>query len=188
MERLQAGEDAAFEELVRGYGGRMLAVARRMLRNDDDARDAVQDAFLRAFRAIGDFEARAKLGTWLHRIVVTSSLMKLRRRKRKPAVSIEEMLPAFQADGHRVVPGNPWTRPGSFAAECAETRATVREAIDELPDDYRTVLLLRDVEQLDTSETAGVLDVTVAVVKTRLHRARLALRGLLEDRYRAGAL
>ena len=189
VERLRAGEDEAFEELVRRFGGRMLAAARRMLRDEEDAKDAVQDAFLRAFRGLPDFEARAAIGSWLHRILITSCLMKLRSRRRKPPpASIDDFLPSFHADGHRVIPANAWRDPAAFSAERAETRQIVLEAIDELPDDHRTVILLRDVEDLDTRETAELLDISPPAVKTRLHRARLALRRLLENRYRAGAL
>ncbi len=90
LERLRSGDDAAFEQLVREHGGRMLAVARRFLRQEEDARDAVQDAFLSAYRALEDFEGNARLSTWLHRIVVNAALMKLRTRRRKPERSIED--------------------------------------------------------------------------------------------------
>ena len=99
-ERLLAGEEGAYEELVRRYGGRMLAVARRFLPVEEDARDAVQDAFLSAFRSIDRFEGHAQLSTWLHRIVVNASLMKLRTRRRHPEQSIEELLPGYLEDGH----------------------------------------------------------------------------------------
>jgi RNA polymerase sigma-70 factor (ECF subfamily) len=108
LARLKAGDDAAYDELVRAYGGRLLAVARRFLRSEDDARDAVQDAFLSAFRSIERFEGNARISTWLHRIVVNASLMKLRTRRRKPEQSIEELLPGFVEDGHMEAPASPW--------------------------------------------------------------------------------
>ena len=116
LERLRAGEAAAFERLVREQGGRMLAVARRFLREDEDARDAVQDAFLSAFRSLDSFEGQAKLSTWLHRIVVNAALMKLRARKRRPEESIEELLPRFLEDGHQAEPATPWPAPRSRIA------------------------------------------------------------------------
>jgi RNA polymerase sigma-70 factor (ECF subfamily) len=179
-ERLRAGEEAAFEELVRAYGGRMLAVARRFLPSEEDARDAVQDAFLSAFRAIGRFEGQAKLSTWLHRIVVNAALMKLRTRRRKPEQSIEDLLPGFLEDGHLAHQALEWRKPAEDPVEREQLRALLRESIDQLPGDYRNVLLLRDIEEFDTEETAQLLKVSVAAVKTRLHRARQALRGLLE--------
>jgi RNA polymerase sigma-70 factor (ECF subfamily) len=181
--RLRAGDDAAFAELVRANAGRLLAVARRMLRSEEDARDALQEAFVQAFRGIGRFEGGARLSTWLHRIVVNASLMKLRSRGRRPEQPIEELLPRFYEDGHRIDPGPPWRQLGPDPVEQRETRTLVREAIDRLPETYRNVLLLRDIEGLDTEETARLLDVKVDTVKVRLHRARQALRALLSPHF-----
>jgi RNA polymerase sigma-70 factor (ECF subfamily) len=179
--RLRGGDEAAYVQLVREQGGRMLAVARRLLRSEDDAADAVQEAFISAFRAIAGFEGGARLSTWLHRIVVNASLMKLRTRARRPEVSIEELLPKFFEDGHHVEEPSEWRSSGPLAAmERQEVRELVRREIDKLPADYRTVLMLRDIEGLDTKETAELLGVTPNAAKIRLHRARLALRTLLD--------
>lgn len=180
LERLRAGDADAFEELVRTHGGRMLSVAKRMLRNEDDAGDAVQDAFLSAFRAIERFEGGSQLGTWLHRIVVNAALMKLRTRRRKPEEPLDPLLPRFLEDGHMAEPARSWAVPGDEAIERRELRELVFEQIAALPETYRTILLLRDVEGLDTDETAAALAISTGAVKTRLHRARQALRGLLE--------
>lgn len=182
--QLQAGSDSAFEVVVRTYGGRMLAVARRMLGSDEDAQDAVQEAFLSALKAIGQFEQQSKLGTWLHRIVVNVALMKLRSRRRKPEALIDDLLLKFLDDGHQAQPAVDWRDTADVALMKSETRALVRECIQQLPEIYRTVLVLRDIEELDTDESAQMLGVTVAVVKTRLHRARLALRTLLDQHFR----
>ena len=187
VRRLQAGEDAAFEELVRHNTARLLAVARRMLRSEDDARDAVQEAFGQAFRAIGRFEGGSRLSTWLHRIVVNASLMKLRTRGRKPEQPIEELLPRFYEDGHRIDPGPAWRLEGPDPVESRELRELVRASIDRLPEIHRNVLLLRDIEELSTEETARMLDVTVETVKVRLHRARQALRTLLTPHFASEA-
>jgi RNA polymerase sigma-70 factor (ECF subfamily) len=181
--RLRAGDEAAFDMLVRTHAGRLLAVARRMLRAEEDARDAVQEAFLQAFRAIGRFEGGARLSTWLHRIVVNACLMRLRTRSRKPEQPIEELLPRFYEDGHRIDPGSPWRSEGIDPVEQRQVAALVRDAIDRLPDLYRNVLLLRDIEGLDTEETARLLDVKADTVKVRLHRARQALRALLAPHF-----
>ena len=184
--RLRAGDETAYAELVRTQGGRMLAVARRLLRSDDDAADAVQDAFISAFRAIASFEGGARLSTWLHRIVVNAALMKLRTRSRRPEVSIDDLLPKFYEDGHHVDEPGEWKSPAQLdALERRETRNLVREQIDKLPEDYRTVVMLRDIEGLDTKETAELLGVTPNAAKIRLHRARLALRTLLDPFMRA---
>ena len=182
--RLRAGEETAFEELVRTHGGRMLSVARRLLRDPDEAQDAVQDAFLSAFRSLEKFEGGARLSTWLHRIVVNAALMKLRTRRRKPETSIEELLPRFLEDGHQAQPAVAWKLPADQALERAQLGELVRRRIDELPETYRTVLLLRDVEDLDTAETAEFLGIAPNAVKTRLHRARQALRTLLDAELR----
>lgn len=184
LERLRAGEDAAYEELVHAYGGRLLAVARRFLRNEEEARDALQDAFLSAFRSIDRFEGQARLSTWLHRIVVNASLMKLRTRRRKPETPIEDLLPGFLEDGHMERPAAEWRRAGEDEAERNDLRALVLEKIQELPEGYRNVLMLRDIEELDTEEAAGQMGISTGAVKTRLHRARQALRSLLEPHLR----
>lgn len=180
LERLRAGEAAAFEELVRSAGPRLLAVTRRLLRNEDDARDAVQDAFLSAFRALAGFDGNCQLVTWLHRIAVNAALMKLRGKKRRPEAPIDDLLPDFDDTGHHRNSIEPW-RPEPLAAlEREEVRSGVRAAIDRLPDSYRAVLLLRDIEEMSTGETARVLGLSENAVKVRLHRARQALRTLLD--------
>ena len=183
LEGLRAGEDAAYETLLRAYSGRMLAVARRFMANEDDAREAVQEAFVSAFRAMDRFEGESRISTWLHRIVVNACLMKLRTRRRKPEESIDDLLPKFAENGHMQVSGTGWESADRLL-ESSQTRATVREAIERLPDAYRTVLLLRDIEEFDTEQTAEALGLTKAAVKTRLHRARQALRTLLDEQFR----
>lgn len=188
LDRLRAGEDSAYEELVRTYSPRLLAVARRVVGNDEEARDVIQDAFLNAFRSLRNFHGDARLSTWLHRIVVNSALMKLRTRKRKPEESIEPLLPAFLSDGHYAEKFSSWGEQADAALSRTETQELVRRHIDELPESFRTVLVLRDIEGLDTEETARVLDTTPNAVKIRLHRARAALRSLLAPHIGRGEL
>jgi RNA polymerase sigma-70 factor (ECF subfamily) len=176
----------AFEELVRRYSGRLLRAARRVLDSEEDARDALQDAFVAAFRALGDFEATARLSTWLHRIVINASLMKLRTRRRKPEEEIELYLPRFVEDGHQVESSIAWPEPADAMLERKELRSLVRATIERLPESYRVVLVLRDLEELSTEETAAMLGASPNAVKIRLHRARQALRGLLDPHLRAG--
>ena len=186
VEALRRQEDDAYEYLVRTYSGRMLVVARRFLGQDQDAQDAVQDAFLSAFKAIPDFEGNSKLSTWLHRIVVNACLMKIRTRKRKPEKPVEDLLPNFVADGHRDRVEPSWAITYDTAVQSRETRDLVRHQIEQLPESYRTVLLLRDIEQLSTEETAARLNLSVSAVKTRLHRARQALKTLLDPHMNGG--
>jgi RNA polymerase sigma-70 factor (ECF subfamily) len=176
---LKAGDDWAFEAVVRMYGGRLLAVARRYVRNDEDAADVLQSAYLSAFKAIAGFEGSAQLATWLHRIVVNCALMKLRTRRRKPEESIDDLLPVFLDDGHHAEQFAAWTTSADVLLEQGRTRQLVRSCIDELPEGYRTVLLLRDIEERSTQEVAELLLLTPTAVKVRLHRARQALATLL---------
>jgi len=185
--QLRAGDEAGYEQVVRTYGGLLLAVARRIVDTEEDARDVVQDAFLNAFKSFARFEGNAKLSTWLHRIVVNAALMKLRTRKRKPEQSIESMLPSFLDDGHHEERFQSWDEPVDKVMERKEARELVRQQIDALPEGYRTVLVLRDIEGLDTEETAKGLGLSVNATKIRLHRARQALRTLLAPHFRSAA-
>jgi RNA polymerase sigma-70 factor (ECF subfamily) len=180
LARLRAGDEDAFETLVRNEGARLLSRARTMLGDEDDARDAVQEAFLSAYKALDRFSGRSTLSTWLHRIVINAALMKLRSRKRRPEVAIEDLLPEFDHHGQRVGIESTWEETAQDLAEREELREQVRDRIERLPEPYRTVLLLRDIEGLDTQETARVIGISGGLVKVRLHRARQALKTLLE--------
>jgi len=178
LTRLQRGDEAAFELMVRRYGGRMLAVARRLVRDEEEARDAVQDAFLSAFRSVHRFEGGCQLSTWLHRIVVNSALMRLRSRRRHPECSIEELLPVFGPDGHRALRPED-DLPVDESLIRGQLVSLVRTCVDDLPDGYREVYLLRDIDEVSTDETASMLGITPNAVKIRLHRARQALMALV---------
>lgn len=188
IERLRQRDEASYELLVRRYGPRMLAVARRFLHHEQDAQDALQEAFLSAFRSIDRFDGRSSLATWLHRIAVNAALMKLRAAKRRRELALEELSPA--TDGGRRQPNLADTR--SISAETrllrAECKRLVRDCIASLPARHRVVLLLREVEELDTAETAGLLGITENAVKIRLHRARHALASALRVRLPAMGL
>ncbi|MHC5023186.1 MAG: RNA polymerase sigma factor [Planctomycetota bacterium] len=181
VEGLRRGDEDAFERLVRDHGPRLLAVTRRILGNDADAQDALQDAMISAYKSIDRFQAQSRLGTWLHRVAINAALQKLRRRRSRPEASIQDLLPKYDDSGHRVEITPTWTSTGDELLERDETRRLVRERILELPEDYRDVVLLRDIEGLETQEAASVLSISPGAVKTRLHRARQALRTLLEQ-------
>ncbi|MBN9118581.1 MAG: sigma-70 family RNA polymerase sigma factor [Planctomycetes bacterium] len=169
--RLRTGDGDAYRHLFRTHAGAMAVVARRFFGDTPDAAEAVQDAFVSAFRAMSAFEGTAALGTWLHRITVNACLLKLRGRKRSRLVPLE-------GDSHTadapVCDG---------ALSQAETCARVRAGVDQLPEAYRTVIRLRDLEGLSTEETAARLGTNCGAVKTRLHRARQALRAVLEPQF-----
>jgi len=186
VEGLRAGDGAAFETLLDRYGGKLLRLARRFCESEEDARDALQDAMVAVFKSIGNFESNSMLSTWLHRIVVNACLMKLRsKRRRGDEIDIEDYLPRFQEDGHQVEPSEPWAESAQSMLERDELRALVRDSIARLPENYRTVLQLRDIEEMSTEEVAEILGITTNAVKIRLHRARQALRALLDEQLKS---
>jgi len=184
---LQAGAPQAYELFVRTNVARIKAVAERYLRNEEDANDVVQETFLSAFKAIGRFEGKSQLSTWLHRIAVNAALMKLRTLERKGEETCEEeldeLLPRFVGLGAHSAPQRAFGELPDEGLLRAETQFFVRQCIDQLPDAYRTALLLRDIEGFENEEVARQLRITVNAAKIRIHRARQALRTLLEPRF-----
>jgi RNA polymerase sigma-70 factor (ECF subfamily) len=178
--RLRRGDPAAWEEVVRSQGGRLLAAARRIVRDDALAEDCLQNAFIQAYEKIGSFEERSLLSTWLHRIVVNAALMSVRSRGRREEEPLDDLLPVFDEYGHRVAECRPRPASPEELLGRAEARQILDEAVERLPESHRTVLVLRDFEELSTEEVAEVLDITPNAVKIRLHRARAALKTLLE--------
>jgi len=168
------------ERLVRDNIGWMLALAQRMLGDRAIAEDIVQDAFIAAFRGLPTFEGRSSVKTWLHRITVNASLMKLRQLKRLGEQSIDEYLPEFDQYDCRIEA--PWSNlaRAEDILENEQLRVLVSEKIATLPDAYRIVLQLRDIEGYDTGEVAELIGISASNVKVRLHRARAALKKLLE--------
>ena len=177
---LKAGEPSAAEILVRSHAGAMIAAAQRILGERSLAEDCAQEALIKALAKIGDFEERSSLKTWLHRITVNQALMKLRARRNVTHVPIDDWLPSFDENACRVE--GSWT---SLATpdeifDQKDRRDLVHRMIDQLPESYRMVLKLRDIEELSTREVAEGLGISEANVKVRLHRGRSALKNLLE--------
>lgn len=180
FDRLKDGEPQAFEELVREFGGRMRATAVRLLMDEAEADDAVQDAFLSAFRNLATFEGRASLGTWLHRITINAALMRLRSRGRRKETELDGLLPRFTENGVFQTSQTPLHESADEPAQRDELRRRVRGHIAELPETHRVALCLRDLEGLPHKEVAQILDISENAAKLRVHRARQALRALLE--------
>lgn len=181
VRRIIAGDETGFELLVRRHGGRLLAVARRITGNEADAHDCLQEALIKCFTSMHQFEGRAGLGTWLHRIVVNVSLMRLRSQTRSREDSLDELQPEFDSQGMRVEDAPlSHTKEIESLYEQGQTRAAIRAAIDRLPNEYRAIVIARDIEQLSTAETAELLNISSSLAKTRLHRARAALKRLLD--------
>ena len=169
-----AGETHLFHELVRPYERSVFAMAMSFLHNEADAEDTAQEAFLKAFRKLSTFRAEAKFSTWLISITLNEARSRLRSKKAVPMISLDEdpddpgqFSPALLRD---------WREIPSQALERQEVRLLLQDAVAALPDNYRTVFLLRDVDDLSTNEAAEVLNITVASLKVRLHRARMMLQ------------
>ena len=180
VERLRSGDAAALETLMERFGSRVYRLAHGITRNEADAEEVTQDVFLNLFRKIDSFEGRSALGTWIYRVAANQALIKRRGKRFELEVALEEQLPTFLADGHRE--GDrawvlaDWSRTPEEELLAGEAQAVLDRAIESLPDHYRAVLMLRDVEGLPNDEVAEALGESVATVKSRLHRARLALR------------
>lgn len=171
---------ASWEAVVAELLGPMLVVARRLCRTEEQAQEAVQEAFTAVFRTFVWATPWEGLRPWLHRLTVDASLAGVIRQERESEEGIERMLPRFSADGHAESPWHPWPMPADDAVSLRDSDEMVRCKIDELPDTYRTVLVLRDVEGASAEFTAEVLGLSLELVASRLHLARQALRQLLD--------
>jgi RNA polymerase sigma-70 factor (ECF subfamily) len=182
LERIGGGDHAAFEGVMRKYNGKLFRVARAILKDDAEAEDVLQDAYLDAYRHLADFRRGSELSTWLTRIVVNHALMRLRREKRRS--SIVPFQSTSSPDGESPetqVPDNRSESPSAGAIR-AETRRILERRIDELPEAFRTVFVMREVEDMSMDEIAECLSISPATVRTRLFRARALLReGLARD-------
>ena len=180
----QGGDTRAFDELVRRYRDKVYRLSYKILRNEDDAAEALQDAFLSAYRGLKNFKAESTFSTWLYRITTNASLMKYRKR-RDNVISLEQS--QNPSPGAEAVQLPDWSTQPLDELLDAETRQVMEEGKALLDEDLRTVFTLRDEEGLSNAEVAEILDLTVAAVKSRLHRARLRLRDRL-SRYFADRL
>jgi RNA polymerase sigma-70 factor (ECF subfamily) len=180
LARLRVGDPAAIEQLMGAYGDRVYRLACGVTRNEADAQEVVQDVFLTVCRKHETFQGRAALSTWIYRITMNAALNKRRGKRAELETSLEAELPTYVADGHREGPRPyllaDWSNTPEQALLSGESRAVLTRAIESLPPHYRAVLLLRDVEGLSNEETAAAVGETVSSVKSRLHRARMAIR------------
>lgn len=179
------GDPTAFSELVARHQDRVYAVAMHLLRDTSEAEEVVQETFLAALEKLAGFRGDAAFTTWLHRVAANAALMRLRKRRRAPdglsESPMDELLPRFDAQGHLLAegPSHDWSKRADEQLADRQVRQAVEGAIQNLPEDYRIVFLLRDVEGLSSEAMAELLGISVAAVKSRLHRARLALRAEL---------
>ena len=179
VEKIRAGDYQAFEFLVTRYESKVYRLAIRMLRNPQDAEDALQETFMQVFRGLAGFEGRSKFSTWLFRLATNVCLMRIRHRETEPSklLPLEDYLPKLEeGDSPQMMD---WADRPEDALLSKESREKMMEALDKLPPEYRAVFILRDIEGFSNAETGESLGISVAAVKSRLHRARLALRGML---------
>lgn len=192
FDRLRAGDGTALELLMERFASRVYRVAHGVTGNAPDAEEVVQDVFLTLFRKAATFEGRAALGTWLYRIAVNTALNKRRGKRAQVEEPLEDHLPRYTADGHREGDRSfllaDWSQMPDAQLLSREGREVVRAALDCLPAHYRIVLVLRDVEELSSEAVSEIVGDSVASVKSRLHRARMALREQLTRTYAAGGV
>jgi RNA polymerase sigma-70 factor (ECF subfamily) len=179
VERVRSKDVAAFEELLGRYENKLYRLAMRFVRNENDAQEILQEAFLSAWRNLPGFEGRAQFGSWMYRVTVNAALMFLRARSRHPEVMLDDVEPAIlhkatEQSAHGS--SEDWSQRPDEQLQSEELRRHIQEAADALPEGLRTVFLVRDVEGMSTEETAELLGLSLPAVKTRLHRARLAMR------------
>jgi RNA polymerase sigma-70 factor (ECF subfamily) len=179
LERVSQRDTAAFESLMRQNNGRLFRVARGILRNDAEAEDALQDAYVDAYRHLSSFRGESTLATWLSRIVINQSLMRLRKSKKDRKVVPIAPHSAGGRQAAELDVADDRTEPPPTSAFRQEVRRLLERRIDELPASFRTVFIMREVNEMSVEETAEALEIPSATVRTRLFRARAMLREAL---------
>lgn len=174
VQRAKAGDTAAFSELVNRYNRRIFRLTKHITQNQEDAEDVMQEVFLKAYTHLPGFEGNSKFYTWLVRIAVNESLMKLRKRKTDKEISLDEPVETGEDEVVREIAV--WEGTPEMKFSQTELRRILDEAVEALEPIYRTVFILRDVDDLSTEETASALNLSIPAVKSRLLRARLQLR------------
>jgi len=183
VDGLLKGDSQCFELLVRNYGGKLLSVARRYLNNEADAQDVVQETYIKVFQKIASFKSTSSLSTWLHRVLVTTALMKIRSNKRRredPMDDERSAVNAFDDNGERLVLEEELALSAESIAENDEVSTKVRQAISGLAEAPRALIMLRDIEGYSTEEVSKMLGMSLSGVKTGLHRARKQLKSRLQ--------
>lgn len=177
----EQGDLKAFEEVVRRYQNRVYRLAYGMTGNAAEAEEVVQETFLRVFRGLDSFRGQSAPSSWIYRVAANSALMRLRSKRRKPLLNLGDLpQPDARADRHAAWPPGAWSREPEAKLLSKELAQHLEAAISKLPDKYRLVMLLRDVEGLTNREVAQTLGITQPTVKSRLHRSRLLVRAALD--------
>ena len=179
---LRAEEPDAAERLVERFGDRVYRLAMRITGSREDAEEAAQDALWTVARKIGMFKGESAFGSWVYRITANAAYQKLRTRRQKSAeIAIDDVMPSLDDDGRHFEPMDDWSSRVDENALQGELRRVLQEAIDGLPDEYRTALVMHDVEGLSNPDIAETLGISLPAVKSRVHRSRLFVRKKLTD-------
>ena len=183
LARAKSGDVVAFEQLVERHQNQVYALALRMMRSEADAAEVTQETFFNAYQGLAGFRGDAAFGSWVHRIAANQALMRLRHKKVREGAEGALAEPEFTERGSLASQPAEWAKPADAQALDAELGRAIQQATDQLPEGYREVFLFKDVEGLSYEEIAEALGITVPAVKSRLHRARLALRGAIDQFY-----
>jgi RNA polymerase sigma-70 factor (ECF subfamily) len=181
VDQFKEGNITAFEEIIERYEAKVMNLALRFTRNQEDAEEVMQDVFTTVYRKIDGFRGQSAFSSWLYRIVVNAAFMKLRKKKQNHTVSMEDLAPAVKQ--YCMERDSIATTHSHNIAVTRELQEVLQRAIDKLPDQYRAVFVLRDVDGLSNQETGQILDLSVPAVKSRLHRSRIMLRKRLQRYY-----
>lgn len=179
--KFSKGCEQSFAEIIARYETKVHNLAMRLTRNPEDAEEVIQDVFITVYRKISSFEGKAKFSSWLYRITVNAAFMKLRKKKQEKAISLDDVMSSIE--------NQPITQPNAFGARADslaidnEVRTALEGAIGKLPEDYRAVFVLRDVDGLSNKEVSDILGLSIPAVKSRLHRSRIMLRKRLRKFY-----
>lgn len=178
-------DPAAWASLLSLFGGQMYSIALRFLKNEKETEDVLQDTWIIISQKLKDFRGDCKLSTWIYRVTTNKCLEKIRssKKEKEKTESIDEWLPGYQEDGHYKKEFSDWSNRPDKITDQKALKSEIERTLDSLPDDYREVLILRDIEGFSGCETAEMLGINEATMKTKLHRGRMALREKLERKF-----
>lgn len=174
--KFQGGDLEAFDKLAQIYQKKIYGLSFNLTRNQMDAQDVAQEVLLTIYRKIHTFQGKSAFSSWVYRITLNATYMKLRSKKKEPKISLEDMLPSFNSSGYQQEKIQDWSENTESLLFSNETKSMIKKAVDQLPEKEKVVFMLRDVEGLSTEKVGEILELTIPAVKSRLHRARLFLR------------
>ncbi len=177
----QSGREGGFEELLERYSTKVFGLASRLTRNQEDAEEVLQDVFVTVYRKIGGFEGKSSFSSWLYRVAMNAALMKLRKRRQDKSLPMEDVVPEYE---NNIALKSAEHTEADLVTQRNQLVSLLEAAINKLPDEYRPVFVLRDIDGLTSREVSKILKLTVPAVKSRLHRSRLMLRRRLLPLYR----